>query len=285
MRFFLVILLLGTFSWATNKVNVIVSVIPQIYFVKKIGGDYVHVSAMVPDGRSPETYEPLPSQIKLIKNAAIYLGVGMEFEKMWHDRFMGVNPTMKFVDLSKALNLFQTHNSSHSNNLHHQKHDPHIWLSIKFARIQAQKIYEVLSQIDVSNNLIYKDNLNKFLKEIDNIDSEIKIIFAQPHAQKIFVVYHPAFGYLANEYGLEEIALENEGKSPKTKQLIAMRKLIQQKNIKVIYIQPQFSKKRIQSLANDLKLKVLELDPLAPDWEKNMVYIAKMIATQGKISQ
>ncbi|PAF42481.1 zinc ABC transporter substrate-binding protein [Helicobacter sp. 11S02596-1] len=276
----------GAFAFGASKLNIVVSVIPQIYFVKKIAGDYANVSAMVPDGRSPETYEPLPSQIKEIKDAAVYLGVGMGFEKAWKDRFMGVNPTMKFVDLSQGLEHSETpHNdggnadgTNHANN----NHDPHIWMSIKLAKIQAHRIYEAISQVDISRSSVYRKNLKKFLDEIDALDSKIQAIFSAPNAQKAFVVYHPAFSYLASEYGLEEIALENQGKSPKTKQLIALRKLIAQKQIRVVYIQPEFSKKRIESLANDLKLKILELDPLKPDWKNNILHICRMIASQGE---
>lgn len=281
MRVLIFILIFLGFSWGAGKINVIVSVIPQIYFVKKIAGDYANAIAMVPDGRSPETYEPLPSQIGQIKDASIYLGVGMEFEKVWKDRFMGVNPSMKFLDLSKGLNLLEHSEDDHTQK-HHKGHDPHIWMSVKLSKIQAHRIYEALSEIDPSRNLIYKKNLEKFLKEIDHLDSEVEAIFSENGAQKVFVVYHPAFGYLAREYGLKEITLENEGKSPKTKQMVALRKLITQKHIQVIYIQPQFSKQHITSLANDLKLKILELDPLKEDWENNILYICRTIATQGK---
>ncbi|PAF53297.1 hypothetical protein BKH42_06675 [Helicobacter sp. 13S00482-2] len=282
MRFVFLIFLFFNMLLGTEKINIVVSVIPQIYFVKKIGGDYVNVNAMVPDGRSPETYEPLPSDMKIIKNARVYLGVGMEFEKIWEKRFKGVNSKLQIIDLSKGLNLREfTHihpDSSH----HHSRYDPHIWLSVALAKEQVKKISEILIELDPSRAFIYSQNLQRFEKEIDHLDDAIKAIFAMPNAQKSFVVYHPAFGYLASEYGLDEISLEVDGKSPKIKKMMTLAEIIRQKNIQVIYIQPQFSKKRVLALANDLKLRVLELNPLALDWEQNMLYIAKTIATQGQ---
>ncbi|PAF48153.1 hypothetical protein BKH46_02270 [Helicobacter sp. 12S02634-8] len=263
-----------------GKLNIIVSVPPQVYFVKKIAGDGVNVIAMVPDGRSPETYEPRPSQMGDFKDASIYFGVGMEFEKVWLERFMSINPQIDFVDLSDGLELL-AYDHSHHDHSHHGRYDPHIWLSVKLSSIQARKIYDTLKRLDPSKEAFYKKNLEQFLEEIKQLDIAIKAIFAAPNVHKVFVVYHPAFGYLAREYGLEEIALENEGKSPKTKEMVALRNLIAQKHIQVIYIQPQFSKKRIASLVDDLGLKVEVLDPLKEDWRENILHICRTIATQG----
>lgn len=270
-----------------DKFNVIVSVPPQIYFIKKIAKDFVSVHAMVPDGRSPETYEPLPSQIKLIKNATLYFGVGMEFEKAWKNRFMGANPNLNFVDLSDGLPLRKFSSEEHhmenaSSHHHHNGFDPHIWLSIHLAKQEAKKIAQIFEQIDPLRVEFYQTNLKDFLIEIDELDSKIQAIFNRPNAQKSFVVYHPAFGYLAHEYNLEEIALENNGKSPKTKQMMNLKKIIQNKKIHVVYIQPEFSKKRILALANELKLKIKELDPLAKDWANNLLFIASQIASNGE---
>lgn len=282
MRFILAILLFVGPLFALDKLNIVVSVIPQIYFVKKIGGDTVNVSAMVPDGRSPETYEPLPTQMKIIKNADIYIGVGMEFEKVWSDRFKGANSNLKIIDLSANLKLREMTHSDTESSHHHRKHDPHIWLSVALAKDEAKQICQILSNLSPKNADKYHENLQKFLNEIDQLDASVKQIFAMPNAQKSFVVYHPAFSYLAAEYGLDEIALEADGKSPKTKRMMKIQNIIKQKNIGVVYIQPQFSKKRVLALANDLKLRVLELNPLAEDWKKNILFIAKTIATQGQ---
>lgn len=272
-----------------DKLNVIVSVLPQIYFVKKIAKDFVNVDAMVPDGRSPETYDPLPSQIKLIKNATLYLGIGMEFEKAWKDRFMGANPDLKFIDLSDGLSLRKFANDKHddehhtsSTSHHHGAFDPHIWLSIRLAKQEAKKIAQILGEIDPLRTTVYQENLKIFLAEINELDSKIKAIVNRPNAQKSFVVYHPAFGYLADEYNLEEIALESNGKSPKTKQMIALKKAIISKKIRVVYIQPEFSKKRILALANELNLGIKELDPLARDWANNILFIISQIASNGE---
>ncbi|PAF50817.1 zinc ABC transporter substrate-binding protein [Helicobacter sp. 13S00477-4] len=278
MRYLLFCVLFVSFVCAQGKINVVVSVIPQIYLVEKIGGIDVDVSSMVPDGRSPETYEPLISQMKMIKNASVYFGVGMDFEKAWKPRFISANPLMEFVDLSEIGIKKQ----DQSNQFKH-KHDPHIWLSVALAKVQAEKIYETLSNIRPLRKSFYQANLEEFLKEINALDSQIKGIFSKPNAQKSFVVYHPAFGYLAKEYGLEEIALENDGKPIKLKQMIGLRDVILKKDIKVAYVQPEFSKDRIKAFANELHLKILTLDPLRADWKDNILHICKMIASQGNV--
>lgn len=281
MKIFILSFLFFSSLFGYEKINVVVSVAPQAYFVKQIAQDKANISIMVPDGRSPETYEPLPSQMKMIKDANIYFGVGMDFEKAWMDRFLNTNPQMEFLDWSEGLKLRKFIHSDSPD----AKFDPHIWLSVSLAKYEAQQTYEALAKLDPDNQEFYENNLKIFINQINIINKKIQSMFANPNSQKTFIVYHPAFGYLADEYNLEEIALENHGKEPKTKEMIQIRKIIKDKNIKVIYIQPEFSKKQIKALARDLKLKILTLDPLAKDWGNNILYIAKMIATEGKTEE
>ncbi|WP_394997287.1 metal ABC transporter solute-binding protein, Zn/Mn family [uncultured Helicobacter sp.] len=257
-------------SVAQAKVMVMVSVLPQSYLVQKIAKDYADVKVMVPKGKSPELYEPLPLQMRDVKESHIYVGVGMPFEKKWFRRFKSVNPKLRFVDVPRALTQsgFKV------------AHDPHIWLSPALMKIQAREIFHAIAGIDLKNKSFYKQNYESLLKEIDALDSEIQAIFAKPSAKKIFVVYHPAWGYFASDYGLQEVAIESEGKEAKSAHLQEVINTIKSNNIRTIFLQPQFSKKQVQALSNELGLKIIELDSLQEDWAEAMRAYARAIATQ-----
>jgi len=86
------------------KTNIVVSILPQETFVKKIGGDKVNVTSMVRPGSDPHTYEPKASQMREISKADLYFPIGLEFEEAWLDKFKNQNHKMKFVQMTTGIN-------------------------------------------------------------------------------------------------------------------------------------------------------------------------------------
>lgn len=250
-----------------SKLQVAVSIDPQAFFVKKIGGDRVEVYTLVPKNKNPENYEPLISQVKKLKEVSLYFGIGLDFETKWKERFLSINPKMNFVDLSHQ----------HNKDFHH-RHDSHIWLSVVLAQQQANEIYEFLAKEDMPNKDFYKQNLESFLEEIKQLDLRIKDLFSKQGVQKTFLVYHPAFEFFAQEYGLEELAIEEHHKEAKIKHMQEINQAIREKKLKIIYKQPQFASKQIELLAKEHHLQISVLDPLAYNWLENMWVMAECIA-------
>lgn len=158
----------------------------------------------------------------------------------------------------------RTNASAHSHE--HENHDPHIWLSLDFATINAQEIYTLLCAVLPAHKPLYTRNLAAFLTRIDSLRQE----FASALASKkggAFLVIHPAFGYLAQEFGLEEIALEEHGKELGLRALSQLHERLEQKRVRTLFVQPQFDKGRARALADILKLEMDILDPLQEDWE------------------
>ena len=268
LRFLCLFLLAIAFMQA--KLKIAVSIEPQKYFIQQIAGDLADVYVMVPNAKNPEQYEPLLSQMKDLRNCTLYFGVGLEFEHKWQQRFLDSAKNMQFVS------LFDENHSHNSPHYHH--HDNHIWLSVKLAKKQANTIYEHLSKLDPINQKIYQRNLETFLHSINELDHQIKEIFKKPNAKKTFLVFHPAFEYLAHEYGLEELSIEVMNKEVKIKHMQSIYQAIKEKKLKVIYAEPQFSQKQVQLIAKEYNLKISFLDPFAYDWKNNLLEIAKKIA-------
>ncbi len=239
-----------------KKINVIVSILPQIDFVENIGGDRVSVSAMIPPGFSPATYNPDIEQLKKISRANLYIKIGhIPFEKTQMKKLEDLNSKMKIVDSSKGIEIYEG--------------DPHIWMSPRLTKIQVENICNALVEIDPENKDFYKKNKNKYLAKLDNLDIELQNAFSEMQDKKI-LVFHPAFGYLARDYGFEQIAIEIEGKEPSAENLAKIIDTAKKENIKTIFVQKQFSQKSAEAIARQIDGSVVPLDPLARDYAENL---------------
>lgn len=272
-------------AFAEQGLPVFVSIAPQKYFVEKIGGDLVDVSVMVKPGASPATYEPTPGQMSALADADGYFAIGVPFEDTWLERFIAANPQMEIVYTNRRIHQMPMATHEHQfdpkqKEMHpreaHWSLDPHIWLSPELVRKQALNIYKGLTLIDPKHEDIYSNNMFAFLREIDNLDDEIKKILAPlPQSKRAFIVFHPSWGYFAKEYNLNQIPIEAEGKEPGPKQVAQIVKYGRDRDIKVVFVQPQFSTKSAKVIASEMDAKVVPLDPLAENWAANLLEAAK----------
>ena len=271
----------------SDTLNIFVSVLPQKYFVERIAGDKAQVHVMVLPGHSPATYEPTPSQMKDISQADIYFRIGVPFEETWMKKLAQLNPELLVVDtregnplrpMDSFLTLRKKMSPDHgkeNNEEHDHSHqlDPHIWLSPELVKIQAQTICNTLQEFDPENSKYYSENLQTFLDDLTSLQQYFADRLSQLE-HKEFLVFHPSWGYLADEFGLMQIPIQIEGKSPSPKQLAEVISFAQKKNIRVVFIQKQFSTSAAQTVAKAIHGKVISIDPLAEDFFENMRSIA-----------
>lgn len=254
--------------FANDKINVSVSIIPQAYFVNQIAGDLVDVNVMVKKGKSPEIYEPSIKQLQELSQSKVYFGIGMPFESAWLTRFKSVNPDMLIVEpledgalekygMKYNINHDEHDHHDHYDHHHHDEHDhhhqPHIWLSFELSKLHINRITNTLSNIDPKNSKVYKENAEKLLSRIDDLYNKFRPIFSD--AKKSFLVFHPAWGYIANELGITEYSIEEDGKEAKIAHTKDILDIIKEHDIKVIFIQPQFSQKNALSIAKQADRK------------------------------
>ncbi|RUM73824.1 MAG: zinc ABC transporter substrate-binding protein [Sulfurovum sp.] len=268
------------FTPAFSKVNIIVSIQPQMEFVKKIGGDKIKVTLMVLPGKSPHTYEPKPQQMIEVSKADIYLSIGVEFEKVWLPKFKSQNRNLRIIDISKDINrtAMQSKDKKNRHAHRHEALDPHIWVDPLNVKQIAKNIFTALSSIDSNNSDYYQKNLHNYIKELDTLDREIREILKESHKNTKFMVFHPSWGYFAKRYNLEQLTIEVEGKTPKPREIVQILKEAKKEKIKVIFTQPEFSDKTSKTIANELKIEVVKTSPLAKNWADNLKNLAKNIA-------
>jgi zinc transport system substrate-binding protein len=165
--------------------------------------------------------------------------------------------------------------------------DPHIWLDPELVKIQASTIAAALSQLDPVHAAEYKKNLQALAADLDRVNAELAAALA-PLKGKSFMVYHPAFGYFAAAYGLKQVAVESEGKEPSAKELADLIDRAKQEQVKVIFVEPQFSKKSAAAVAAAVGATVVAMDPLAPDYLHNLEAMAGQIRqalTEGQANR
>jgi zinc transport system substrate-binding protein len=264
--------------------RIFVSILPQSYFVERIGGEQVHVEVLVEPGKSPHTFEPIPGQMMALSTADFYFGIGFPFEQRILKKVQGSNPGFKLIYTDKGITRRQLdtpHTDEHHRERKADRHekglpDPHIWLSPPEIRIQVDTIYGALIMADPAHKNIYKANRDQFMKELDEIHSVLLKLF-EPYRGRSFFVFHPAFGYFADTYGIVQVPIEIEGKSPAPRQIELLIEEAKEQNVSVIFVSPQFDTKSADVIAKAIGGVVVPIDPLEKNVLKNLEDVAKKI--------
>lgn len=243
---------------------------PLSWFISSVAGDSVSISVLVPEGADSHVYEPKTEQMTAISSAKIYFSIGnfSPFEASRLPKIEEQNPSLIIVRLNEGLN--EGHDEI--------GHDPHIWTSVSSAPKILENILKALVKADPQNMDLYNENYHSALDKIKELDTFIKGRFDEAGCKgKSFIVYHPAWGRFAEDYGIQQIAVEHEGKEPKINMLAALIDTARKKGIKTIFAAPSDPKRNIRILAGEIGADIVIIDPLAADWLQNMYYAAEEI--------
>lgn len=254
---------------AKVKKLVAVTIVPQQTFVKAVCGDLADIVVMVPPGSSPETYEPTPQEMKNFSDASLYFTIGVPVEKA---NILPKAGSIKVVSLQNEVA-----NAYPDRTFDGKERDPHIWLSPKRVKVMVKVIAKNMSQLDPSNEAVYNKNADAYIKQLDELDGEIKSALAGVKSRK-FIIFHPAFGYFADDYGLIMYALEEEGKEATVKHLQEMIDFAKKENIKVVFYQEEIDSSQSKAFAEEIDGKMMQLSPLAADYINNLKAMTKLMA-------
>lgn len=271
-----------------DKINILVSILPLTEFVSAVGGDKVTVEAVIPPGYEPHSYELTPAQLIKIAEADLYVKAGhIEFEKANMGKIVEQNEGMEVIDGSAGITLRNLESHHHEDEpesiheledeVHSEKTDPHTWLSAANARIYAQNIAQALSELDPAGKEYYEQNMNDYLDGLDAANSYLQDKLGGLENKKV-IVYHPAFGYLLDDYDLEQIPVEIDGKEPTAAQLEELITEAKKEDVKAVFVQKQFSTKNAEAIATEIGGSVVQIDPLAADFIDNLRKIGDNIS-------
>jgi zinc transport system substrate-binding protein len=266
-----------------EALSAFVTIPPQAKFVERVVGQHVEVDVLVEPGHSPHTYEPTPSQMVRLAEADVYFLIGVPFEQILQNKIQSANPDMQMVDTGAGIELRRmkahVHETEHAE--HHSEdegqRDPHIWLDPANVKVMGRNICDALVEMDPEHEEEYRSNLESFLADLDELDRDIRGITEALKTRK-FMVFHPAFGYFADAYGLEQIPIEIEGKEPSARGLQSLIETARDEGIKVIFVQKQFSARSAEVVAGEIGGEVVEVDPLAREYFTGMRKLAQAFA-------
>lgn len=266
---------------AAGPLQVFVSIAPQAYIVEQLGEGHVAVHVLVPEGRNPHTFEPTPKQIMELGRATLYFSLGMVFEGRLLEKIRGGNSRLQVIDCTEGITkrplTEEEEAGAHEKDGHQAgEPDPHVWLAPPLIKIMAANMTRALQDADPAHSAEYQDNYSRFSKRIDAVDARIRKLL-KPLAGRTFYVFHPAFGYFGDTYGLRQHAVEMAGKTPTPKQLAATIAAAKADRVKIIFVQPQFDPKSATAIAAAIHGAVVPMDPMAGDLLTNLEEMAKDI--------
>jgi len=273
----------------TGLVACFVSILPQAYFVERIGAEHVQVDVMVGPGQSPATYEPTAKQLARLAEANIYFSIGVPFEQALLPRIERSFENVTIVDTGMEISFStaaggsgharKTDTDGHDggDDHDHGSLDPHVWLSPRLAKTIAVNIRNALTNADPAHKTEYRDNCAELTADLDELHGKITAMMAPAKGGR-FYVFHPAYGHFAAEYGVEQIAVETEGATPGPKHLAKIIEQAEADNVRVLFVQPQFSKNTADMIAKAIGADVAILDPLARDYPSNLLEIARRVS-------
>ncbi|MFH2057265.1 MAG: zinc ABC transporter substrate-binding protein [bacterium] len=262
-----------------DKPLVFVSIPPHAFFVERIADTLVDVEVLLRPGASPHTFDPTPQQIARLAESDLYLQAGLPFERQIVNRIEAQNPQFSIVNLREGIKPLMLAEHSHGDEASHaEEADPHLWLDPHLARIQAQKIGAALVRLMPEATPILRENLARLTAELTALDDSLSRLLA-PAKGRSFWVFHPAYGYLGARYGLHQVAIESEGKEPSARALAGLVEQARDEKIVALFVQPQFSTKSAEVIANAVGCQIVTADPLARDYFDNLYHLGTQLAT------
>jgi len=278
----LVILSVLAVSCSTPKSNsdksmITVSIAPQKYFIERLTGDLIEVNVMIPQGSNHATYSPTAGQIKKLAQSDAYIQMGhLSFEATWADKLQSANSKMKWYDLSKGINMIQGEHHHH----HGHDHvctggiDPHTWTSPIEAQVIAKNLKVYLSELYPQHKEQITSNYEKLTNDLNGLDEQLRKLQSE-NERLTFMIFHPAYTYLARAYGFEQMSIEFEGKTPTPARLKATIVKAREKAIKTIYIQEEFDRTNAEVIAKEIGAETVQVNPLSENWMHEMKQFIK----------
>jgi len=273
-----------TSSTAPEKLLACVTIPPQAYFARRVGGDHLRVEVLVGPGQSHHTYEPTPRQVAGLAQARLYFLIGLPLERALVERIAAGFGGLRMVDTTEGVPLLDGgacgaagHDHDHDHGERGGEKDPHVWLNPRLVKVLARHMAAALRDVDPSHAGEYQQNLTAFEKDLDAADRKVAGKLA-PYRGREFFVFHPAFGYFADAYGLKQVAVEEEGKEPTGRRLAQLIERARAAGARSIFVQPQFPVAGASAVAQAVGGRVVTLDPLAEDYLANLEEMADRIA-------
>ncbi len=277
-----------------SKPEIVVSILPQKSFVEAVVGDLADVTVLIPPGASPSNYQPSPKEMTSLSDAEVYFTIGVATETVnilpniaesietlsivsLADAVDAVYPARYFEDEAHGEDDHDSenedeedHEEEHEEEEHaHEGRDPHIWMSPKRVVVMIETIRDTMIQLDPDNKAIYEANAASYTEELRTLDETLTENLSGHEGDK-FIIMHPSLGYFADDYYLEMVAIEEDGKEASVSHLQYVIDYGVANDIHVVLYQQEFDSTQAETIAEELDGEALAFEPLAEDYLNNM---------------
>lgn len=244
----------------SDKKTIFVTITPMQSIIEEITAGDFDIEVIVPKGASPETFEPTPKQVTSFSDAELIFSTGIiDFEQSLVERISG---DAEVVNLSNGIELIAG-SCSHGNHKHKHGVDPHIWTSPRALRTMVTNAHKAI-MAHYPDSVKYTEATERLLERINKLDNYCATRI-KAEGVEAMMIYHPAYTYYARDYGIEQIAIEHDGKEPSLRQTTALIEKAKEHGVKAILRQPQYSEDKVRAIANDAGAEIITTDPLAED--------------------
>ena len=244
----------------SDKKTIFVTITPMQSIIEEITAGDFDIEVIVPKGASPETFEPTPKQVTSFSDAELIFSTGLiDFEQSLVERISG---DAEVVNLSNGIELIAG-SCSHGNHKHKHGVDPHIWTSPRALRTMVTNAHKAI-MAHYPDSVKYTEATERLLERINRLDNYCATRI-KAEGVEAMMIYHPAYTYYARDYGIEQIAIEHDGKEPSLRQTTALIEKAKEHGVKAILRQPQYSEDKVRAIANDAGAEIITTDPLAED--------------------
>lgn len=270
----------------------VVSLLPQAGVLERVGGDRVTVMVLVDHGQEPHGFRPSAKKVTDLAKVAIWFTSGMPFEEGLVSALKGRTGGPRMVSLGvRALGAegLQAHcegsadaGDDHGGHEHGADGgwDPHVWTAPLLVGKQAFLVAKALAELDPGHAAEYAARAEAFNGEARKLDAALRTKLA-PRKGRAFYVFHPGFGYFAQAYGLEQVAIETAGREPSAKHLTGLVERARRDGAKLVLVQPQHLSRGAERVAEAIGAQVVELDPLAKDVFGTLNTLADLLLEKG----
>lgn len=262
-----------------SQLRVLVAVDPLAYLVERVGGDRVDVSTLTPTGKDPESFSPTPADLAALASTRLFLRVGLPVEERFAKNIASIAPNSRAVNLCENVELLPNpcaHSHSedddsaeHAHSCSHSELDPHVWTSPAVARRLVKQTVAALCEASPKNAEFFQANAATLDAELAALQLEISERLA-PFKDRTFVVFHPAYGYFANEFHLTQRAIESQGKAPRPRELAELSQTARAAGLRATIVQPEFDRAAAQVVANEIGAELIVHSPLEKDYFANL---------------
>ena len=252
----------------SDKLQVAASFYPMADFARNVGSDKAEVFVLVPDGAEAHDWEPSPSDLSRLGKAQVFVYNGVV--EPWAKQALTALSERKILAVQTGLGLYERAGETHEEEHHHHDHgcahgkqDPHVWISPKKAIKQVERITAVLCEADAKNAKYYQDNSAKYVEQLKALDIQLTNL-AKNAPRKVFVTAHAAFGHLADDYGLKQLAVNglSPHAEPTPADLQRLIKVVQEENVRYVFFETLTEPKLAKLVADETGAEISVLDPL-----------------------